>query len=142
MTQSRSVRLWFTSAALVVFSLALALIAAPAASADLSEEPIVANEHLWELVEETGSVELSRFTSDLHRYTFHWRRNVMLDDEDFARWFGMLSVDGVLSGISTVLPWPHDIAGGFRARHRFVEIVRACSPSSRKRGAGDRDAER
>ena len=42
MTQSRSVRLWFTSAALVVFSLALALIAAPAASADLSEEPIVA----------------------------------------------------------------------------------------------------
>jgi len=42
MTQSRSVRLWLTSAALVVFSLALALIAAPAASAALNEEPIVA----------------------------------------------------------------------------------------------------
>lgn len=42
MNRSRSLRLWLTSGALVVVSLALALIAAPAASADLSEEPIVA----------------------------------------------------------------------------------------------------
>lgn len=41
MPVSRSLRSWLTAAGLVLFSLALALIAAPAASADLSEDPIV-----------------------------------------------------------------------------------------------------
>jgi len=41
MTPSRSLRTWLTSATMVMFSLALALIAAPTASAELSEQPIV-----------------------------------------------------------------------------------------------------
>lgn len=41
MTMTRSLRSWLTSGAIVIISLAVALIAAPAASADLSEAPIV-----------------------------------------------------------------------------------------------------
>jgi len=42
MTLSRSLRSLIIAGAIVVFSLALAVLVAPAASADLSEEPIVA----------------------------------------------------------------------------------------------------
>jgi hypothetical protein len=41
MRMTRPLRLWLTSAALVLVGLTLALLVAPAASADLSEQPIV-----------------------------------------------------------------------------------------------------